>query len=56
MIISTHCSNDPSYELGLNKLELYSVLGIVKGQHPVGGPGAKLSGSSWELENIGPLV
>jgi hypothetical protein len=29
MIISTHCSNDPSYELGLNKLELYSVLGIV---------------------------
>ena len=26
------------------------------GQHPVGGPGAKLSGSSWELENIGPLV
>ena len=29
MIILTHSSNDPSYELGLNKLELYSVLGIV---------------------------
>jgi hypothetical protein len=25
------------------------------GQRPVGGPGAKLSGGSWELENIGPL-
>jgi hypothetical protein len=29
MIILTHSSNDPLYELGLNKLELYSVLGIV---------------------------
>nr|MCS5622705.1 hypothetical protein [Candidatus Neomarinimicrobiota bacterium] len=29
MIILTHSSNDPSYELGLNKLELYSVLGIL---------------------------
>ena len=28
MIILTHSSNDPSYELGLNKLELYSVLGV----------------------------
>ena len=27
-IILTHSSNDPSYELGLNKLELYSVLGV----------------------------
>jgi hypothetical protein len=25
MIILTHSSNDPSYELGLNKLELYSI-------------------------------
>ena len=27
-IILTHSSNDPSYELGLNKLELYSVHGV----------------------------